>query len=318
MINLRHRLAAKFELTARPGQFIEAQDKRGVATARVSAERSSAVQPETPIRLMASLLYLKHSFSLSNYDVRKRPSASPQPRFSSGRSCYEHRQPCDAKQIGRFGHRIGEDGMEQSLKATIGAAVAMKTVTPQALQSVTVDIRLLAIARRKVVNAAKRRGISLKQTFATECNECKELRRKAGGYARAKQFRRLKRAVKYQRTILGIVMRKVQSKLNAPSFAATNAKALSELTMWPRAHPAGAHAAALRQEQTVRAACIGDRHWQGASYASRTSPRRQGRSGDLAPHRADGRRAASQAIRVTAKASAPSRRRPPTYCRTCR
>ena len=71
--------------------------------------------------------------------------------------------------------------MEQLLKATIDAAVAMKAVKPQALERVTVDTtvqekaiahpvdsRLLEIARHKEVSAAKRSGISLKQTFAKE------------------------------------------------------------------------------------------------------------------------------------------------------
>ena len=75
-----------------------------------------------------------------------------------------------------------------------------------------VDSRLLEIARHKVVSAAKRVGISLKQTFAAEG---KTLCRKAGGYAHAKQFKRLKKAVKRQRTILGVVMREVQRKLEA-------------------------------------------------------------------------------------------------------
>ena len=52
----------------------------------------------------------------------------------------------------------------------------------------------------------------------------------------AKQFRRLNRVVKRQRTILGIVMREVQRKLDAPGFAATHAntsaKALGDLRMW--------------------------------------------------------------------------------------
>ena len=51
-----------------------------------------------------------------------------------------------------------------------------------------VDSRLLEIARHKVVAAARRAGIQLKQTFA---KEGKELRRLAGGYAHAKQFRRV-------------------------------------------------------------------------------------------------------------------------------
>jgi IS5 family transposase len=258
MINLRHPLAVlatrmpwsvieaslapKFERKDRPGQVIDGQDMLGPTTTLVGAGRSNAGRPKTPMRLLASLLYLKHSFNLSDEDVCERWSESPLWQFFSGLEYYEHRLPCDATQIGRFRHDIGEDGLEQLLKATIDTAVAMKTVKPEALERVTVDTtvqekaiahpvdsRLLEIARHKVVSAAKRSGISLKQTFA---KEGRELRRKAGGYAHAKQFRRLKRTVKRQCTILGIVMREVQRKWAAPDFAATNALARNELTMW--------------------------------------------------------------------------------------
>jgi IS5 family transposase len=82
-----------------------------------------------------------------------------------------------------------------------------------------VDSRLLEIARAKVVQAVKGAGIALKQTFV---KEGKTLRRQAGGYAHAKQFKRLRRTVKRQRTILGIVLREVRRKLAA---AATNVEA---------------------------------------------------------------------------------------------
>ncbi len=49
-----------------------------------------------------------------------------------------------------------------------------------------------------------------KKTFA---EEGKELLRKAGGYAHAKQFRRLLRTVKRQSTILGALMRNAQRGL---------------------------------------------------------------------------------------------------------
>ena len=81
-----------------------------------------------PIRLMASLLYLKHSFNLSDEDVCERWSESALWQFFSGMDYYEHRKPCDATQFGRFRNDLGEDGMEQLLKATIDAAVAMKTL----------------------------------------------------------------------------------------------------------------------------------------------------------------------------------------------
>ena len=61
-----------------------------------------------------------------------------------------------------------------------------------------VDSRRLEIARDKMVVHAKRGGIALRQSFA---KEGKTLKRKAGGYAHAKQFKRLHRTVKQQRTM---------------------------------------------------------------------------------------------------------------------
>ena len=128
------------------------------------------------------------------------------------------------------------------LKATINVAVDIKAVKPEELERVIVDTtvqekaiahpvdsRLLEIARHKVVSAARRAGIVLKQTYA---KEGKALRRQAGGYAHAKQFKRLWRVVKRQRTILGVVMREIQRKRAAPEFTTDNPLALAELMMW--------------------------------------------------------------------------------------
>ena len=40
-------------------------------------------------------------------------------QFFGGMDYYEPRLPCDATQIGRFRRLLGEDGLEQLLKATI-------------------------------------------------------------------------------------------------------------------------------------------------------------------------------------------------------
>jgi transposase, IS5 family len=139
---------------------------------------------------------------------------------------------------GRFRRLLGESGVEELLKSTIDSAVGMKAVRPAEFERVTVDSRLLEIARHKVVSAAARSGLALKQTFV---KEGKQLRRQAGGYAHAKQFKRLKHAVKRQRTILGSLMRDVQRRLErilqADSQAATpakvpNAQALADLRKW--------------------------------------------------------------------------------------
>jgi IS5 family transposase len=60
-----------------------------------------------------------------------------------------------------------------------------------------------------VVKAARAADITLKRTLA---REGKELKRRACGYAHAKQFRRLRRVLERQCTVLGIVMREVERK----------------------------------------------------------------------------------------------------------
>ena len=235
-------VATKFERQNRAGQILEGQDLFGPTQVLEGAGSSNAGRPKLSIRLMASLLYLKHSFNLSDEEVAARWSENVLWQFFSGMAYYEHRLPCDATQIGRFRRDLGEEGLEHLLKATIDTAVAIKAVRPKDLERVIVDTtvqekaiahpvdsRLLEIARHKVVNAAKRAGIQLKQTFA---KEGKALRRRAGGYAHAKQFRRLKKVVKRQRTILGIVMREVQRKSEGADFAPDTPKAVSDLMMW--------------------------------------------------------------------------------------
>jgi IS5 family transposase len=187
---------------------------------------SAAGRPRLPIRLMAALLYLKHAFNLSDEELVARWSENVVWQYFSGQDYYTPQLPCDGTQIGRFRTAIGEAGVEELLKATIDTAVQSRAIRPAEFERVIVDTtvqekaiahpvdsRLLEIARAKVVQAAKRVGIALKQTFV---KEGKELRRKAGGYAHAKQFKRLRRTVKRQRTILGIVLREIKRKLTSP------------------------------------------------------------------------------------------------------
>ena len=243
MINLRHPLAVlarrmpwerieaalapAFARKNRPGQGMAGSDLFDPTLEIAGAGVSAAGRPRLSIRLMAALLYLKHAFNLSDEDVVARWAETVVWQYFSGQEYDEPRLPCDATQIGRFRTTIGEAGVEELLKATIDTAVQTKAVRPAEFERIIVDTtvqekaiappvdsRLLEIARGKVVQAAKLVGIAPKQTFA---REGKTLRRKAGGYAHAKPFKRLKRAVKRQRTILGIVLREIRRKLPAAS-----------------------------------------------------------------------------------------------------
>ncbi len=241
-------LAPKFAHADRSPKSQTVIDLLGVESVEFGGGISRAGRPRLPIRLMAGLLYLKNSFNLSDEELVQRWAENVYWQHFCGLEYFEPRLPCDATQIGRFRRAIGEEGLEQLLKATIETAVDSKVIKPQELERVIVDStvqekaiahptdsRLLEIARHKVVGAAKRLGLQLKQTFD---REGKELRRRAGGYAHAKQFKRLKRVLKRQRTVLGIVMREIGRKLEMrlqPSENNTeppNVLALTAMNMW--------------------------------------------------------------------------------------
>ena len=235
-------LAPKFAHQQRAPRQASSADLLGEHEIEFGGGISNAGRPRLAIRLMASLLYLKNSFDLSDEELVQRWSENLYWQFFSGMEYFEPRLPCDATQIGRFPRAIGEEGLEQMLKATIETAVEIKAIKPAELERVIVDTtvqekaiahpvdsRLLEIARHKVVSAAKRAGIELKQTFA---KQGKELRRKAAGYAHAKQFKRLRKTVKRQRTILGVVMREVQRKVDLQARAVVTGGA-------PAMEPAG-------------------------------------------------------------------------------
>jgi hypothetical protein len=114
--------------------------------------------------------------------------------------------------------------LEELRAQTIEAAKTMRAVTTNELRRVIVDTtvqekavahptdsRLLEIARQKLVKLAQQEGITLRQSYE---REGPKLRRRAGGYAHAKQFKRLKRVLRRQRTVLGRVIRDIERKID--------------------------------------------------------------------------------------------------------
>ena len=222
-------LAPTFDRKDRLGRSVEGADLFGPTLTVAGAGVSAAGRPRLPIRLMVSLLYLKHAFNESDESVVERWSENVVWQFFSGMEYYSPKLPCDATQISRFRKILGEAGVEQLLKTTIEAAVAMKAVKKSEFERVIVDTtvqekaiahptdaRLLDVARQLLVRDAKRAGLALKQTYE---RECQALRRRAGGYAHAKQFKRLKTVLKRQRTILGVLIREITRKMEPAKLA---------------------------------------------------------------------------------------------------
>ena len=100
-------VAAKFEHQNRVGQVLRCEDMFGTTQTVIGGGRSNAGRPKLAIRLMASLVYLKNSFNLSDEELVVRWSENIVWQYFSGLDYYEHRLPCDATQIGRLSSRLG-------------------------------------------------------------------------------------------------------------------------------------------------------------------------------------------------------------------
>lgn len=232
-------IAPCFAHKARPQQVQIGEDFFGASLQIAGGGVSNAGRSRRPMRLMIALTLLKNSFDLSDEELVQRFAENVYYQYFAGYEYIDPSPPCDPTQIGRFRAALGEAGLEELLKATVETAVDVGAVRKSELERIIVDTtvqekaiahpvdsRLLEIARHKVVTAAKAAGIALKQTFAAEG---KTLRRQAGGYAHAKQFKRLRRVVKRQRTILGILIREVTRK---QSLVPGSASAVAALGVW--------------------------------------------------------------------------------------
>ena len=92
-----------------------------------------------PTRLMVGLHYLKHIHDLSDEDMVDRWVENPYWQHFCGFEFFQHEPPIDPSTMTRWRKRIGPEGMEQVLKATIEAAVDTGTVKPSSLERVSVD-----------------------------------------------------------------------------------------------------------------------------------------------------------------------------------
>jgi IS5 family transposase len=88
---------------------------------------------------MASLLYLKHTFALSDEDVVERWTENPYWQHFSGERYFRHELPCDPSSLVRWRQRIGEEGCEWLLEHSIKAALSAGVMKRQSLDTVIVD-----------------------------------------------------------------------------------------------------------------------------------------------------------------------------------
>jgi transposase, IS5 family len=205
---------------------------------------SSTGRPATSPRLVAGLLYLQHAFDLSDEAVVARWVENPYYQHFCGETFFQHRAPIDPSSLTRWRNRIGEEGAEWLLTKTIEAGRASGAVADKSLERVSVDTtvmektiahptdaRLYEKARQKLVALAAEAGIELRQSYA---RLAPRLARKVGRYAHARQFKRMRKALRTLRGYTGRVMRDLRRQLDAIAPGALRERVLDMLVLTSR------------------------------------------------------------------------------------
>jgi IS5 family transposase len=183
-------------------------------------------RPGVSTRLMVALHYLKYTFNLSDEDVVEGWVENPYWQYLSGMKWFEHQVPIDPSSMTRWRKRIGESGAEELLKETIASGLKLKAIKPQQLKRVNVDTtvqekeirfptdaRLYDRARQRLVDAALKQGIELRQNYN---RKSKLALYQQSRYAHARQMKRAGRCTRKLRTYLGRVIRDIERKCHHP------------------------------------------------------------------------------------------------------
>ncbi len=179
--------------------------------------------PAIATRLIAGLHYLKHVYKLSDEDVVARWVENPYHQYFCGETYFQHEVPIHPSSLSRWRKRMGEEGCEWMLTVTIDAAKQATALKSESIKRVSIDTtvqekavayptdsKLLNAIRKRLVKLCQQHGLSLRQNYN---RVAKRLLRKIGGYAHAKQYKRMRRELKKLKTRVGRVVRDIERQL---------------------------------------------------------------------------------------------------------
>ncbi len=180
-------------------------------------------RPGKPVRLMAGLLLLQHTFKCSDEEIVARFVENPYYQYFCGNDFFEHRLPIDPTALIKWRKRIGKEGCEKILKLTLDAGLKSQTIKARDFKRTIVDTTiqekniayptdsgLYLKALEKMVLKAKESGLKLRQTYT---RTARHLASQISRYAHAKQYKRMNRALKTLKILVGRVYRDITRKI---------------------------------------------------------------------------------------------------------
>lgn len=177
-------------------------------------------RPAKPIRLMVSLLLLKHIRNLSDESVVEQWSENAYYQYFSGERYFAAKEPCEASELVHFRKRIGEAGIELIFKesiringkdadedqGTIDTTVQEKNIT------YPTDNKLHRKIIKKCVAIAEQEAIELRQSYS---RILKKLLLNQRFRNHPKNYGKARKADRKVKTIAGRLVRELQRKLPA-------------------------------------------------------------------------------------------------------
>lgn len=176
--------------------------------------------PAKPIRLMVSLLILKHLRNLSDENLVEQWSENLYYQYLSGEQHFQPTIPCVPTELVAFRQRIGEAGVELILKESIrindpgdddlGAVVSIDTTVQEKNITYPTDDKLYKKIIKKCWKIADRENILLRQSYVRTVKKLGHQQRFKNTKTGAKQARKANKAIK---TIAGRLVRDLARKL---------------------------------------------------------------------------------------------------------
>lgn len=183
-------------------------------------------RPAKPIRLMVSLLMLKHIRNLSDESVVEQWFENIYYQYFSGEGTYACGMPCEPSELVHFRNRIGATGIELIFKESIrvngkdGGEQEATTDTTVQEKNITypTDNKLHRKIIKKCIALARKEGIELRQSYT---RTTKKLLLEQRFRNHPKNKGRAKKADRKIKTIAGRLVRDLERKLTPDSYQNT-------------------------------------------------------------------------------------------------
>ena len=177
-------------------------------------------RPAKSIRLMVSLLLLKYLENISDERVVEKWSENPYWQYFGGEEFFSWEAPCDDSELVYFRKRIGKEGVEKLLSASVGMHnikgddhISIDTTVQEKNITYPTDAKLYNKIIGRINKLAKEKGLKLRQTYVRVSKKLLLTSQKRRNTTR-KGAKEKKAAIRKLRTIAGRVLRDISRKLS--------------------------------------------------------------------------------------------------------